>query len=359
MTRRIAALFLCAITLAAGLLVPTSAGAPQLPARLSDAEFWRLSESFSEPGGTFHSDNFISNEGRFQVVVPELVSRVTPGGVYLGVGPEQNFTYIAATRPRLVFIIDIRRGNLHEHLLYKALMEMSATRAEFLSRLFSRPRPAGLGPATTVEQLFAAYEAVAPTPERYRDNFQAVTHWLTKQRALPLSAADLDGLDYVYKTAFYREGPELGYALTGAGRMGQVPSYAQLMAMTDDAGVQWSYLSSEERFAFLKGLHANNLIVPVVGNFGGPTALRAVGAYVRSLGVSVSTFYLSNVEQYLQRDGLWAAFCGNVASMPLTASSTFIRSRRGPSTSGRGGINFVSSLGPMQTEVQGCRTGIQ
>ena len=78
-------------------------------------------------------------------VIPELLGRRrSPGGVYLGVGPEQNFTYIAALKPKMAFIIDIRRGNLHLHLMYKALFELSADRAEFVSRLFTKKRPAGL-----------------------------------------------------------------------------------------------------------------------------------------------------------------------------------------------------------------------
>ena len=67
-----------------------------------------------------------------------------PGGVYLGVAPDQNFTYMVAVRPRMAFILDIRRGNLLQHLLYKAVFELSADRAEFVSMLFSKPRPAGL-----------------------------------------------------------------------------------------------------------------------------------------------------------------------------------------------------------------------
>src|SRR5207245_2625298 len=119
--------------------------AADLPARLTDQEFWGLTETLSEAGGFFRSDNFLSNERGYQQIIPDLLERIGPGrgGVYLGVGPEQNFAYIVALKPQMAFIIDIRRGNLHEHLLYKALFEMSATRADFLSRLFSRSRPAG------------------------------------------------------------------------------------------------------------------------------------------------------------------------------------------------------------------------
>src|SRR6185436_14574143 len=133
---------------------PPAAARAGLPSQLSDAEFWALSERLSEPGGTFHSENFVSNEGRYQSVIPELVTRARQRGVYLGVGPEQNFTYIVALNPAISFIVDIRRGNLQEHLLYKALLEMSTDRADFLSRLFSRKRPAGLTAQSTVEQIF-------------------------------------------------------------------------------------------------------------------------------------------------------------------------------------------------------------
>ena len=113
-------------------------GSSPLPASLTDQEFWDLSAQLSEPNGYFRSDNLLSNELGYQWVVPELLSRTKSGGVYLGVGPEQNFTYIAALKPKMVFITDIRRGNLWTHLMYKALFEMSADRSEFVSRLFTK-----------------------------------------------------------------------------------------------------------------------------------------------------------------------------------------------------------------------------
>src|SRR5690349_15819136 len=86
--------------------------AEQLPAQLSDEEFWKISSESSETDGTFRSDNLLSNESYFQFVVPKLNEIATPGRVYMGVGPEQNFTYMAALKPKMAFIIDIRHGNL-------------------------------------------------------------------------------------------------------------------------------------------------------------------------------------------------------------------------------------------------------
>src|SRR5215467_7734848 len=106
------------------------------PSRLTDQEYWALTEMASEPNGEFQSDNFLSNERGYQVVIPDLIATAKAGRVYLGVGPEQNFPYILALKPAIAIIFDIRRGNLHEHLLYKSLFELSSDRADFLSRLF-------------------------------------------------------------------------------------------------------------------------------------------------------------------------------------------------------------------------------
>jgi hypothetical protein len=360
--------FLAALLLAVGVSAApplpgtTRPDAAGLPARLTDGQFWRIVEGFSEPGGTFHSDNFVSNEGRFQFVLPDLVGRTRVGQLYVGVGPEQNFTYIAAIRPRMAFIIDIRRGNLHGHLLYKALMEMSADRAEFLGRLFSRERPPGLRAGAPVETLFAAFRGVAPAAPIYRRNLRDVIDWLTKKHRLPLSDKDAAGIDYVYRTAFFTDGPDLGYRLAGHGAFGEHPSYAYLMSMDDGHGRQRSFLASEEHFQFLKELQSKNLIIPVVGDFSGPRALPAIARYARENGAMISAFYVSNVEQYLLKDGKWGAFCATVASMPMDGSSTFIRSRVGRGGPGgprsRRGIGmFWSGLGSMEEETRACSTG--
>src|SRR6185312_8954015 len=97
--------------------------------------------------GFFRSDNLVSNEMQFQYVIPVLQQTLLPMSAYLGVGPDQNFTYIAALKPRISFIVDIRRQNMLLHLMYKAIIERSPTRQAFLARLFSR-QPRGEVPDT-------------------------------------------------------------------------------------------------------------------------------------------------------------------------------------------------------------------
>jgi hypothetical protein len=344
------------VALALGIAAGRPAAGPRadLPAQLAEPEFWSLTETLSEPGGSFHSDNFVSNESGFQRVLPALTERVRRGSVYLGVGPEQNFTYIAALQPRAAFIIDIRRGNLQEHLLYKALFQMSADRVEFVARLFSRPRPLGLGTASTPDQIFAAFARAATGPDEFDRNQKAVQAWFTRHAALRLHSDDWPAIRQIY-AKFFAAGPSINYVLNLAGgtsgRGVGSPTYAQLMTADDGRGRQRSFLATEEAFRIVKGLQERNMIVPVVGNFAGPKAIRAVAQYLERHGAVVGAFYVSNVEQYLELDNLWQNFCRSVATLPLDAGSTFIRSVRGGRT-GRAG--FESSVAPIRSEVQSC-----
>jgi len=312
------------------LLAPSlGAVADTLPASIPDREFWSLTEQLSEPNGSFQSDNLLSNEMALSAVAAALPERVKPGSVYLGVGPEQNFTYIAAMRPRMAFITDIRRGNLHMHLMYKALFELSADRAEFVSRLFTKPRPEGLTAQSSAADLMNAFWDVNTSTETtYQANLQAIKDVLMKKHGFPLSTADIDGIEYVYHS-FYWYGPRITYSSSTSGVTARGVTYAALDPATSK---EHSYLSSEEKFTFLKTLQSNNLVVPIVGDFAGPKALRAVGKYVRDHNASVGAFYVSNVESYLQRNGVWQNFCGNVATMPLDDTSVFIRPGLGGGT---------------------------
>src|SRR5262249_54979887 len=166
------------------------------PTRLTDDQFWKLSSSSSEEDGTFNSDNLVSNEDNFQHVIPDLLKIARQGGIYIGVGPEQNFTYMAALKPSMAFIVDIRRGNLDVHLMYKALFELSTDRVDFVSRLFSRNRPDGLTSKSTAREIFAAYEAADSSKELFDSTFKAIIDQLKIQHGFPLSAGDISGIQW-------------------------------------------------------------------------------------------------------------------------------------------------------------------
>jgi hypothetical protein len=260
----------------------------------------------------------------------------------------------------MVFIVDIRRGNLDLHLIYKAIFEMSADRADFVSRLFSRARPAGLSTTSTATEIFNAIRKTAPSQALYDRNLKEIKDHLITKHGFKLSTVDLKGIDFVY-SSFFKSGPEIRYEFTGGGSPGGVPSYFELMTATDLQKQNRSFLATEDAFKYLKDLETRNMIVPVVGNFAGPKALRAVGGYLKEKKAVVAAFYTSNVEQYLLQDGIWNNFCSSVSTLPLDSASIFIRSKRGgfsgQTVSVAAGDNFVADLVPIQQDVTQCRAG--
>jgi len=305
------------------------AAAPTLPDRLSDADFWALVSSISEPGGYFRIvDNFTSNEPEVARLFTMLRDKQLTGGVYVGVGPEQNLTYIAAIKPAMAFILDIRRQALIQHLLFKAVFELAADRAEFIALLFAKPRPPGLDGETPIQQMWSRFAAVPTDYDFAAKNAARIVDRLKTHR-FTLTPGESTQLDAV-RAAFVLYGPDISTrGWGGVGRSGGSPGGGTFADLTgwaaDDMGTTQSFLSDEAHFQFLKTLHEKNLIVPVSGDFGGPKALRAIGAYVQAHGAVVTAFYVSNVEQYLFPDEKARAFYDNVATLPVTDTSVFIR----------------------------------
>src|SRR5262249_17966754 len=214
--------------------------------QISDQQFWSLSKESSEDDGFFRSDNLLSNETSFQYIIPQLLRNTKQGRVYLGVGPEQNFTYIAALKPTMAVIIDIRHGNLDVHLMYKALFELSKDRVEFVSRLFSRKRPNGLTTTSSATDIFNAYRSAEGSKELFEENLKAIEDVLTKKHSLPLSSGDLEGIRWALGN-YYSFGPSINYSSSlsasvppaivganGGGRGGTTGvTYASLMTADD------------------------------------------------------------------------------------------------------------------------------
>jgi hypothetical protein len=336
----------------AGLSRTTAA---DLPARLGDQEYWQLLSDFSEPNGNFRSDNLVSNEIRFQDVIPALLRNARLGGIYIGVGPEQNFSYIASLRPRMAFIVDVRRGNVDLHLMYKALFELSADRADFVSKLLSRRRPEGLTLSSTAAEIFSAFSRVEANERYSTDTLVAIRNQLVTEHRFPLSGEDLMRIESIHRV-FFLAGTRIQYSPYGSFGGTVQPSYADLMTATDQAGQARSYLATEQAFRFMKDLERRNALVPIVGDFAGPKAIRAIGRFAARRGAAISAFYVSNVEEYLRQDGTWPRFCANVAALPRADGSSFIRAVRSTEP-GFPVEGFVMRLDPIANEVRQCAGG--
>src|SRR5262249_29740127 len=125
-------------------------------------------------------------------------------------------------------------------------------------------------------------------------------------------------------------------------------------------GKNRSYLASEENYKIVRDMEMKNLIVPLVGDFGGPTAIRRVGQYLKDHDATVTAFYLSNVEQYLFQDNGWRRFYSNVATLPIDPTSQFIRTVNG-GNGGRQyrgfGMRFETLLSPMADVIKAFEEG--
>ena len=306
-------------------IIPWSAEQPQAAADVpvSIEQLGRYIDDWSEPEGYFDSDNFISNETSYLHVIDDLHSRVRPGGIYLGVGPDQNFSYIVHTRPTLAIITDIRRQNMLEHLFFKALFAMASNRAEYLSLLVSR-EPLNIRPRASLPDLLAAVRDSSTNEALFNKNFVAVKNTLLQKYKLKLSADDLDKIKLVYET-FWKEGLQLRFSSIGRNNAAQYPTLAEMFLETSKSGKLENYVASEEQFQWLKKFEAENRLIPIVGDFAGTHALRAVAAFLKTNGLRVSTFYTSNVEFYLFGATGWDRFVSNVHALPLADDAVFIR----------------------------------
>ena len=312
-------------------LILMAAAAATVPQdSLSAAEFAGLIRNFSEEGGYFFSDNFTSNEDSYLTVVDKLKQLGATGGAYIGVGPEQNFTYIAKIRPRIAFIVDIRRQAMIQHLMYKAIFHLAPTRAAFLSVLLSRPLKSRIpGPNDSINDLVAYFSGIKPDDKAYAQNLTAIRNTI-RSFQVALSKEDQESLEYVYRN-FRSQGFEIGFDVNGrwSRRFGHLPNLRELLVQRDLNGKPGSFLAGADDYEFVRNMQRRNMIIPVVGDFGGKKALAAVGDYLKKHRYIVTAFYLSNVEIVLFNygsNGSFIGFVNNIKKLPINSQSLLIRS---------------------------------
>lgn len=289
---------------------------------LTPAQFGALSARLSDAGGAFDTDNLISNEKSLLHPLSVLDRAGVRGGVYIGVGPDQNFNYIARVRPRLAIIADIRRDNLLHHLLFKALFTAADSRQEFLALWTGRPMPTTPVPATI--DAMVAWVTRTPVTAASRSAALRIVREQVLASGVALSSADLATIAR-FHTAFIADGVGLRFTSTGRAPQWYYPTLGQLLTERDREGRQASYLASDSAYRAVQSLERRNLVVPVVGDLSGPV-LDRIASVLRERGDSVSVLYTSNVEDYLIRDGRFADFVRRVRALPRQSNAMVIRS---------------------------------
>lgn len=299
---------------------------PEPAVSFSAERYAALVDTLSEPGGFFDSDNIVSNEAGYLHVRHALTRLGVEGGVYIGVGPDQNFTYIAQIRPRYAFILDIRRDNLIEHILYKAVFALAESRSEFLSILFSKPvTHTGFDDGTpTIEELVAYFDRTAGDEGLFRRNLDRILGQIGTYNVLS-SDDEILRVSELYR-AFFDRHLDLRWEYRSDGDRGiSFITYRVFLLGRDLEGAHGNFLASDADYLFIRDMQARNAIIPVTGDFAGTHALRAIGDFVRGREDRISAFYLSNVEFYLYPDGRLDEFAENIRYLPTDSRSVMIR----------------------------------
>ena len=290
------------------------------------ADFGGLVRRLSNAGGYFNTDNLISNEQGYQQVLGAMDRRGLRGGAYIGVGPDQNFTYIAHLRPKIAFIADIRRDNMLQHLMFKALFARARNRAEFLALWTGRPAPATIAQLTdrTIQTLVGWIDSV-PVNTESAQRARAIVREEVQRSGVALSMQDLATIGR-FHDAFINEGLELRFTTTGRAPQPYYPSLRQLILEHDASGRLRGFLANEDDYQFLKSMQRRNLIVPITGDLAGAQTLSGIGHYLEEIDERVSVLYVSNVEDYLLQDGTFGSYLAGVRALPRHGQAVVIRS---------------------------------
>jgi hypothetical protein len=304
----------------------TVAASDQEPPAVKSTDFARFIETLSEADSEFITDNILSNETSYLQVAPLLEKAVAPGGVYLGAGPEQNFSYIALTQPSLAFIVDLRRANLLLHLLYKAAFELASERGHFLALLLSREwdASAALAPDASIEQVIASVAKLAVSPDTFEATHRRLLVQLRDVHKLTFSEPDIAELQRTHR-AFFEGQFQLAFALNKASTR-RYPTLDELLMARDPQDRAAGFLGTDQAFRRVQTMQKKNRVIPVTGDFAGEHALRKIASLLKRRGLKMSAFYVSNVEQYLLGDAkAWARWSENLLRLPATEDALVIR----------------------------------
>jgi hypothetical protein len=311
------AFLLCGWLGAPGCARPPAAAPPGAAQRLGP-----LIQELSEPGGYFDTDNLISNESAF-LSVAEHLDAAGPGGVYLGVGPDQNYSYVALVRPRWAFILDIRRQNMLQHLLFNAFLERADGPLAYLCLLLARPCPAAAVEPWELERGLAVLGAIPPSRESFEENLASALEHATGRLGVALSRGDRAAIRGIYE-GFFEGQLELRFSSHGRPFRAHHPTLRALLTARSPGG-RGSFLASAEDYRFVRDLARGGRLVPVVGDFAGPSALASIARFVGARGEKVRAFYVSNVEFYLMGSARFDDYVRNLRGLPRDSRTLLVR----------------------------------
>jgi len=247
-----------------------------------------------EPGSAYDLDCFVTSEVGHNEVLSRC-RRAEPGGAYVGVGPCQNFTYIGALRPSTAIIVDARMDNLLEHLIFKLVFERAATPAAYLATLFAREITCEVN--TSSAGLLGAFDTAEAPAELFEANRQWIRAELRDRWRCP--PRFIDRALWIY-AQFHRRGLSItSVSEQHLARLDDIPDLRAVISSTAVSGHTYHFLTSQERYSYVRELQLHDQVIPVLGNITDAAAIATVNATLDRLGMLASTVYLSNMEEFL------------------------------------------------------------
>lgn len=221
---------------------------------------------------------WISNENHLDLFHDVVKDK---GGVYVGVGSDQNYLLGAWARSEVLVLMDFDQAIVDLHRVYRVLFRAAETPEEFLHlwQLKSRPE---------VRRL---------VEEGYADK---------KVRASALRA---------YGTARW----------TVERRLKRVVEQMEKASLP-------CFLVDEAEYAHLRRLFLEDKVFMVRGDLTARRSVSAIAQAAAQAGLKVGVLYLSNAEQYFPYD---AQYRSNMRALPLGEDGVVLR------TSGQRGISHV------------------
>jgi hypothetical protein len=291
---------------------------------LSLAEWVILVKECSEQNSPFFSDNLVSNESSY-LQVAETLESAPKGLAYIGVGPEQNFSYIAMVEPSFAFIVDCRRDNVTLHLLYKALFEEASSRTEWVSLLFGREYNPKIETeaATSVEALFDRIFCQRSDKSTFAESHTRLRRRLNVLSGLRSLSLDFRALERFHRR-FFQQGLEITFELHTPNQQRYPTLRSLFLARTSD-GRERSFLATAEAYESVRRLHLENRVIPVVGDFTGYKTFTKISEFLRQRGLSAGVVYASNVEQMVWEQRRWRHWVRNLNALPLAPEALVVR----------------------------------
>ncbi|MFM7319838.1 MAG: hypothetical protein ACKO5E_23060 [bacterium] len=311
-----------------------------------------------KPSGPASADNLMTNEDSIASVVDELDGKVPTGQVYLGVGPDQNFTLMAYARPAMSFIIDYRRKNQLLHFLHQALLQLSESRMEYLENFWAR-RFSGQQnhqKPLSAEAIMAGFEKAELDQKKLREvqeKVKAVIRLLHD-----FSPDDLNEIAKI-QARLAGPGPETRFLA-----LKMYPTIRQMITGPSRSGKPGHWLASDESYATVRQLSSSGHIYPITGDWsansrGNETVFSKLGAYLRREKRQVGCYYISDVEFFLFRSGRFSDYLANLGQLPWHPSAVVIRtSTREISHRERvAGQSSTTVCRPVQAFLEACHLG--